>query len=195
MARAVQRLPQILLRGGRPYSLWTSIQDTLGVDAASTSYTQPTDVVVIDPRAVLERRADAVKAVTLPALPPALLPLLSQGVNELGDMDDPMDEWIFGERDEIFRYTCVGMAGTQSGFTSLITRDALEKAQSGSVPLPPWEEFRGMLAEGAAKFPSRKHPFLFAGHIVESPEAAVYTLSRGGSIVGVLLSSEAGGGD
>jgi len=48
-------------------------------------------VVVIDPRAVLEGRADEVASVTL-RLPPALMPKLSTGVNQLGDFDDPMDE-------------------------------------------------------------------------------------------------------
>lgn len=54
-----------------------------------------------------------------------------------------------------------------AGFTSLITRDALEKAAAGAggaeAPLPTWEEFRQQVVEGTAKFPSRKHPFLFAG--------------------------------
>ena len=50
-----------------------------------------------------------------------------------------------------------------AGYTSLITQDALNKARAGQLPLPPWEEFRQQLAEGTAKFPSRKHPFLFAG--------------------------------
>lgn len=196
MARALVRSRSLaLLLQGRSYSIWSRIQDVL--DSPSVSYTAPTDVCIIDPRAVLEGRADSVPSVTL-SVPPGLMPHLSKGVNELGDMDDPMDEWIFGKRAEIFQYRLVGVTGTQSGFTSIITRDALERAKAasggggGGGRLPEWEEFRRELVAGTAKFPSKRHPFLFAGHMVDSPEAAVYQLTEDdGTAVGLLISSEA----
>lgn len=55
------------------------------------------------------------------------------------------------------------MTSNTPGFTSLITADALAKAQAGELQLPPWEEFRQQLMGGSVKFPSPRHPFLFAG--------------------------------
>lgn len=75
------------------------------------------------------------------------------------------------------------------GFTSLITADALARAQAatqggggsgsngsgstgpvvgsgaspGGAALPDWEPFRAAVVAGTERFPSRRHPFLFAG--------------------------------
>jgi len=57
----------------------------------------------------------------------------------------------------------VGVSGTQSGFTSLITAEALAGVRAGGRQLPEWEAFRGELMAGRVTFPSRQHPFLFAG--------------------------------
>ncbi len=38
-----------------------------------------------------------------------------QGLHELGDMDDPINAWIFGQRDELFKYRLIGSHKTQSG--------------------------------------------------------------------------------
>lgn len=48
----------------------------------------------------------------------------------------------------------------------MITKDALDKFKSGGTPkapVPDWESFRQGLMSGTVRFPSRKHPFLFAG--------------------------------
>ncbi|GBF92041.1 hypothetical protein Rsub_04388 [Raphidocelis subcapitata] len=178
------------------------------MDAPAGTPSGPTDVVVIDPRAVLEGRAGEARSVKL-RVPAALLPALSKGINKLGDMDDPMDEYYFGKAAEIFEYRLVGVSSTQSGFTSIVTAEALERARAsgggggasgggggggggeGAPPLPDWESFRQDLLSGAARFPSRRHPFLFAGHMLESAEAAVYELKEGDETVGLLVSSEA----
>lgn len=55
------------------------------------------------------------------------------------------------------------MTSNTPGFTSLITADALAKAQAGELQLPLWEEFQQQLMGGSVKFPSQRHPFLFAG--------------------------------
>lgn len=38
-----------------------------------------------------------------------------QGKMELGDLDDPMNAWHFGERDELFKYRLIGTHPTMSG--------------------------------------------------------------------------------
>jgi hypothetical protein len=38
-----------------------------------------------------------------------------QAVNELGDTDDPMNNWYFGKSGEIFQYQLVGTHPTTSG--------------------------------------------------------------------------------
>lgn len=93
-----------------------------------------------------------------------------------------------------------GGAGGSSGGGSGASGSASAAGGGGgsaSSPLPEWEDFRRRLAAGSSggggvRFPSRKHPFLFAGRVVGGAEAAVYTLAGGGGeIAGLLLSSEA----
>lgn len=36
---------------------------------------------------------------------------------ELGDLDDPMNAWHFGARDELFKYRLIGTHATMSGAT------------------------------------------------------------------------------
>lgn len=38
-----------------------------------------------------------------------------QGVHELGEDDDPLNAWCWGEKGEIFQYTMAGTHSTQSG--------------------------------------------------------------------------------
>jgi hypothetical protein len=45
----------------------------------------------------------------------------------------------------------------------MLTADALAKVKAGQAPRPEWEAFRQQLMGGKVKFPSREHPFLFAG--------------------------------
>ena len=51
-----------------------------------------------------------------------------QGVHELGDMDDPLNAWMFGQRDELFKYRLLGSHKTQSG-----QRDNKRQRQMGPV--------------------------------------------------------------
>lgn len=195
MLHALSRGPRHTVQAAalRPLSLFSRLRDVvMDGGGTSNSYPDPTEVCVVDPRAVLEGAPDAAASVSL-HLPAELLPSLSKGINQLGDMDDPMDEWFFGKQAEIFQYRLVGVTSTQSGFTSLITADALARARAREAPLPAWEAFRQEVMAGAARFPSRHHPFLFAGHMVECAEAAVYQLVEDGKIVGLLVSSEAAG--
>lgn len=143
------------------------------------------------------------------SVPAALVPHLSNGARTLGDADEPLDEWAFGARArELFDYRLVGAARTRSGYAAIMTAGALAAFAGAASPAssntpqqqqqqpaaPAWDKFKAALVAGSVKFPSKKHPFLWAGPILESAEAAVYVY-RGsdGKPAGVLLSSEAGG--
>lgn len=161
------------------------------------------EVCCIDPRTVLQhhkwkeqgelQQHAAEEMYTPVVVPKQLVPALSKGQNELGDMDDPMNNWYFGKKDEIFRYRLIGTHLTQSGFSSIIRRDRLQQIYDGDVAgLPSWEEFQKAYQRGLS-FPSMRHPFLFAGLMVETSEAAVYKLEQEGKVAGLLISSEAMG--
>ena len=64
------------------------------------------DVYVVDPRTVLSPDKGAKLSSVQLELPPALLK--EPPHFELGDADDPMSTWIFGERAEIFQYKFLG---------------------------------------------------------------------------------------
>jgi hypothetical protein len=42
---------------------------------------------------------------------------------ELGDMDDPLNCWFFGQRDEIFKYRLMGTLPTMSGKIPAVGQD------------------------------------------------------------------------
>ena len=64
------------------------------------------DVYVVDPRTVLSPDKGAKLSSVQLELPQALLKEPPRF--ELGDADDPMSTWIFGERAEIFQYKFLG---------------------------------------------------------------------------------------
>lgn len=115
---------------------------------------------------------------------------------ELGDADDPMNSWRFGESAELFSYSLVGMHPTMSGFTAILPRAALEAlAKSSEVAQPGWDALCGVLRQGSpgGRVPLLPpgSPFLFAGTVLDAPSAAVYVLKRSGAVTGMLISSEA----
>lgn len=164
------------------------------------------EVCFVDPRTVLDGSARKVAGgvsgleqageVTCVTIPQALIKTLHQAHFELGDTDEPLNSWAFGQRrEEVFLYRLVGQHRTQSGFTSIIPLDLLNSVIQGRVSgLPSWGEVHGMMrASGGRgahlKAPSLKHPFLFAGRMVESDVASVYTLTEQNQVVGLLISS------
>ncbi|KXZ43896.1 hypothetical protein GPECTOR_78g84 [Gonium pectorale] len=177
-----------------------NIAEALGLQKGPGSY----EVCAIDPRTVLKpgelQAIDLESVANVLTVPRELVPKLSKGVSELADMDEPGIEWYFGERAEIFDYKLLGEHRTQSGFTSLIQRDVLERIRRGEVAkLPSWEQFLELTSDQVT-WPHRKMPFLFAGRMVEASVAAVYALERkvegheGRVVTGVLISSESSGG-
>lgn len=160
---------------------------------------EPVDVCFLDPRTLVtekdlqvlvDHKADE-DVVTPLQVPGTFLKALSQGVNELGDMDDPMNNWYFGKRAEIFQYTFVGSHKTQSGFTCIVTREVLKRLAAGQgSALPPWDKLKNWITTGTITFPCKVPPLVFAGLMVETAEAAVYKLEEEGKVVGVLISSE-----
>ncbi|KAF8061385.1 Acad10 [Scenedesmus sp. PABB004] len=148
------------------------------------------EVCFIDPRTVIEELSGGLQAllartsvVTRLSVPASFLEQLSQGVMELGDHDDPMNAWFFGERAELFSYRLIGSHATMSGFTSAIAAPRLAAIAAGGEEagaLPRWDELRAALAGGAAG--GAAGPFLFVGGVLDSPAAALYALQRGGRI-------------
>eukprot|EP00775_Hariotina_reticulata_P010192 gene10192-10353_t len=107
-------------------------------------------------------------------LPADFLPQIHKGVMELGDMDDPLNCWFFGQRDEIFKYRLMGTHPTMSGFISFIEQQTLRDICDGSeaAGLPEWDDFRADLQGGLIHFPSIRTPFLFADLIRGVPSGA-----------------------
>jgi hypothetical protein len=120
---------------------------------------------------------------------------------ELGDADDPMNAWHFGERAELFSYSLIGTHPTMSGFTAIMPRAtlaALAAEQPAELPAvnPGWEVFSAALRAGSAGGPTAPalpldSPFLFAGTVLDAPAVAVYVLKRAGVVTGLSISSEA----
>eukprot|EP00983_Pelagomonas_calceolata_P073919 1152323-Pelagomonas_calceolata.AAC.1 len=54
-------------------------------------------------------------AATVVQVPQTFLPDLPKAHQEMGDFDDPMNEWAWGRRGEIFEYNLLGSHSTQSG--------------------------------------------------------------------------------
>lgn len=160
------------------------------------------DVYAIDPRTVLQpgalKQADLEKVANRFTAHKGLYKHLSKGEPELADHDEPGNEWYFGERAEIFDYKMLGEHPTKSGYTSLIYAHVLHSILKGEHPpagqqLPSWEQFLAFTSDTTC-WPHKKLPFLFAGRMVEASMAALYSLERGGRVVGLLVSSETAGG-
>ncbi|KAG2426481.1 hypothetical protein HXX76_011710 [Chlamydomonas incerta] len=191
-------------RSSAPLGLRTawSLTEALGLNKGK----EPVDVYAIDPKLVLNpeklKAADLDKVAARVTVCRELLPKLSRGESELAEMDEPGNAWYFGERAEIFDYKLVGEFSTKSGFAALVHADVVERlrqADPGSPeakrhPLPSWPDFTDLLSD-SVDWPHRRMPFIFAGRMVESHLAALYTLERDGKTVGLLISSETSGGN
>ncbi|KAI3433456.1 hypothetical protein D9Q98_003269 [Chlorella vulgaris] len=176
------------------------------------------EVAVIDPLFVLEpERLSAATAtsaaqvggdaagvqpfVTL-SVPFRLLALLNQGHLELADHDDPGNHWYFGKRAELFQYQFVGRHSVHSGFTSLVMAHELKQLMSATVQkqnrkqaaledrswLAFLQHMKGSSGEGI--WPTPALPFLFAGKAIECESVGVYSVAEGGSVHGLMLSTE-----
>lgn len=78
----------------------------------------------------------------------------------------------------------------QSGFTSAVHAEAVQRAKRGEASGPgaaSWAE----VAEGIDAGAPPPAPFLFAGRVVDCESAGVYTLAGGGGeAAGLMVSSE-----
>eukprot|EP00798_Chlamydomonas_sp_ICE-L_P003751 gene3751-13811_t len=151
----------------------------------STASKEEVEVIVIDPRIVLDhtklKEVGSLKeqlssgVCNAIMVPKAFIPLLAKGVMELGDMDDPINAWVFGHQDEIFKYSMIGTHSTQSGYTSIVEAALLRSITSGVVAimsytsiveaallrsiisggvtdLPPWDKFRALMDAGGVSW-------------------------------------------
>ncbi|KAG1659301.1 hypothetical protein FOA52_003657 [Chlamydomonas sp. UWO 241] len=170
--------------------------------ASSEGEEETVEVCFVDPRTVLDKKRWAGGGGSLEALeqeghvvtvkvPVELMRTMHQARHEMGDGDDPLNAWVFGQQDEIFRYRLMGQHTTQSGFTSVLPRSIMAAVAAGKVDgLPSWLEFTIILERNPKFRITMKHPFLFAGRVVESHAASVYSLTSDGVVTGVLVSSE-----
>ena len=78
-------------------------------------FTAHADVYIVDPRTVLSSNKPAKLSSVQLEIPQALLNEPPRF--ELGDADDPMSTWIFGERAEIFQYKFLGGGGLHTDST------------------------------------------------------------------------------
>ena len=79
----------------------------------------------------------------------------------------------------------------QSGFVSAVAAHILHQARSGaSTDRPdtrrPWLEVAEQIDSGGGP----PAPFLFAGRIVDCASVGIYKLVEGGTVTGVMVSSE-----
>mmetsp|Transcript_20036 Transcript_20036/g.55776 ORF Transcript_20036/g.55776 Transcript_20036/m.55776 type:complete len:198 (+) Transcript_20036:43-636(+) len=175
-----------------------------GARLLSTRSTNTIEVCFLDPKTVYAPDKNqagstvedltASGAATVVQVPQTFLPDLPKAHQEMGDFDDPMNEWAWGRRGEIFEYNLLGSHSTQSGFTSVILKPELQRvlAERRSKPVAHVESWRQLVEtlrkeDGAGQ--EKMHPFLFIGHILESARATVYALQNGKEIEGLLVSS------
>lgn len=122
---------------------------------------------------------------------------LSNGQFELGDMDNPGNSWVFGKAGELFEQKLLGSHAITSGFTSIVTAEAIDEMQHGpegsvQMKLPTWEQFKDIIHDDNVEWP---HPqlqplLLFAGYMVESDIGSVYqNPASGNNITGLTIST------
>lgn len=143
-----------------------------------------------------ESRGSAAPYVSL-RIPRQFVKQLSQGQFELGDMDNPGNSWVFGQEGELFEQKLLGSHAIESGFTSIVSAEALDELQSDSqdavrLKLPTWEQFKQIVHDNDVTWP---HPqlqplIIFAGHMIESDTGSVYQNPASGSnITGLTIST------
>lgn len=130
-------------------------------------------------------------------IPRSFLSKLSCGAFQLGDLDNPGNSWVFGEEGELFEQKLLGSHTVESGFTSIVTAEALSEIRTGfqgelQLKLPSWEQFKSIVHDDNTQWP---HPclqpvFLFAGHMIESDTGSVYrTPASGSRMTGLTIST------
>lgn len=124
-------------------------------------------------------------------VPLTFLPKMSMPKLELGDADDPMSQWVFGQAMEIFQCKFQGSVATQSGWVSVITRPALEGLYKDQARAVQWDALRESAedAGGVLVGATPQQPFLFMGQILEAASAHVYSSNHGQELTGVLIST------
>jgi hypothetical protein len=123
-------------------------------------------------------------------IPTTFLPKLESPKLELGEADDPMSQWVFGKKEELFRYKFQGLVNTQSGWVSLITWQALKSLQE--KPSVQWDDLKDSAEsnEGLLQGSRPQQPFLFVGQILEAAAASVYLSYDGpAEVSGMLIAS------
>lgn len=122
-------------------------------------------------------------------VPRTFLPLIASPTFELGEADDPMSSWIFGQRAEIFQYSFAGNVRTQSGWVGAITADSWEDMRASKEVSWDALQSRAAQAEGGLKGCTPGQPFLFVGQILEAAGAAVYVKREGGKLQGLMIAT------
>ncbi|GAB4817744.1 hypothetical protein N2152v2_004790 [Parachlorella kessleri] len=116
---------------------------------------------------------------------------LGKGVFTLGDRDDPESHWVFGKRGEVFQYKYAGSHIVQSGFVSAVAAQTLHQVESGaSIDEQEAPQQWLALAEQIDSGSGPPAPFLFAGRVVDCASVGIYQLVEGGTVTGVMISSE-----
>lgn len=149
---------------------------------------------------ILDRQSNHVAAPYVPVIvPQKFLSQLSNGMFQLGEMDDPGNSWVFGEEGELYEHKLLGSHKIDSGYTSIITAEAFDEMQQGSheslqLKLPSWSEFVRIVTGDVVEWPHpRLQPlFLFAGAMVQSDVANVYRNPASGALLkGLVISTNA----
>jgi hypothetical protein len=172
--------------------------------SSSSDVNQHDEIAFIDPKRVLDRSAwsELRQALsekddthhglfTLLKIPRDLSLELPRAKHELGDFDEPLNSWLVGATDEIFRYRMVGEHQVKSGFTSALPLALLRSISEGKVTgLPTWleVEIRIKSAKGL-RLPSVTVPFVFLGRIIESDTASMYTLGLKTQETGIIITA------
>jgi hypothetical protein len=88
---------------------------------------------------------------------------------------------------------CTLLAAPAAGYTSILPAEEVAAIAAGrrTAGLPSWRDFKEDMEEGAVKFPSIAHPFLFAGGLRHAPQCT-QTVQQGCSISRAHCVSERG---
>lgn len=173
--------------------------------SADTNHDENEHIAIIDPKKVLDKaswlelreslqsdtRDESNGLYSLVKIPKSLSLELPRAKHELGDFDEPLNSWVVGESDEIFRYRLVGEHLVKSGFTSALPLTLLQSISEGRVTgLPSWLEVENRIKSiKGLRLPSLTVPFLFLGRIIESDTASVYALGPKGQETGLLITA------
>jgi len=148
-------------------------------------------------RGWLESRSEgnSLSHVTLP-LGDNLPSLLGTARMDLGDSDDPMSSWSFGQRAEIFQYSFAGTHTVVSGWTCLCESSVVQLAMDGQLSAPSWKDFERIYAEQGGTSvlqQAAQHsgfPILFAGRLLDCPSASVFKYVKDSCVTGLMITND-----